>query len=134
MSNFSVEQVTENISAIRSELSKSLPGGDANIKSIHLKSTWTLSLPVYKDTITNGANVNIANNITPLKKKSQEKKMLKKDIKEATTERKKNRKFERIKILKALKEKLNSNEAKSQSLEIKRVSSGKVTKKIVKFF
>ena len=60
--------------------------------------------------------------------------MLKKDIKEATTERKKNRKFERIKILKALKEKLNSNEAKSQSLEIKRVSSGKVTKKIVKFF
>jgi hypothetical protein len=43
----SVKQAIENINSIRSKLNEVLPGGDKIIKSISLKSTDSLSVPIY---------------------------------------------------------------------------------------
>lgn len=57
-------------------LAKCLPGGEKNIKSIYLKSTNTLALPIYVDENGNPNLVKLPNNMNK-PKKNKAKKLLK---------------------------------------------------------
>jgi len=47
LSSQSVEEALANIGAIRATLAKQLPGGEANVKAIYLKSTNAPAVPIY---------------------------------------------------------------------------------------
>jgi len=69
LSSHSVAQATENLVHLKSELLKNLPGGEANIKSLHLKATNSIAVPVYVDMIGDPNKVKVPNNMTPVKVK-----------------------------------------------------------------
>ena len=61
-----------------------MPGGEKNIKSMYIKSTNTIAVPIYMDTNTNMNDISVDNNMTPrLIKKS--KKMNVKRLKKSAT-------------------------------------------------
>ena len=62
-----------NIEAVRAELIKLLPGGEANIKAMFLKSTNAAAVPIYVDASGTSVNdIKLPNNMTPrLLKKSK---------------------------------------------------------------
>jgi len=97
LSTHTVEQALANISAVKAELIKHLPGGEANIKSMYLKSTDLLSVPVYLDTnpIEHVNEIKVANNMTPNKKKKANKLSVKRLAKRTIIEQKKNKKKEK---------------------------------------
>ena len=51
MSTHTVKQAMENIEAIKKVLIENLPGGEENIKSMFIKSTDQLSVPIFMNKI-----------------------------------------------------------------------------------
>lgn len=47
LTTHNVEQAIENVNAIRSKVIELLPGGEKLIKTIYLKSTDSISVPIY---------------------------------------------------------------------------------------
>lgn len=88
MSSHSVEQAMANLNEIKTTLVKHLPGGEQNIKSIFIKTTNSVAVPVYEDK--SGTNINkikLKNNMTPSKlakskKVNKVKRLKKKQLKE----------------------------------------------------
>jgi ribosome biogenesis protein UTP30 len=73
LSTHTPKQVCQNIAAVKSELIKQLPGGEGNIKSIYLKSTDRLAVPIYVNTPESVKDVKIENNMNPIKIKKAKK-------------------------------------------------------------
>lgn len=73
MSTHSVEQAMENLNVIKTALAKNLPGGEKNIKSMFLKSTNSLALPIYEDKNGNPNQVELPNNMSQIKIKRAKK-------------------------------------------------------------
>ncbi len=94
LSTHTVEQAIDNINTVKSELIKHLPGGEANIKSIYLKSTDTISIPVYYDTnsIVHATEIKVKNNMTLNKKKRAKKLSVKRLQKRTIIDKKKQKK------------------------------------------
>ena len=70
MSSHTVEQACKNIETIKSELIKNLPGGEDNIKSIYIKSTDEIAVPIF---VSEQKDVKLDNNMTPVKIKKAKK-------------------------------------------------------------
>lgn len=119
LSSHSVQQALENINAIKAELFKHLPGGEQNVKSIYLKSTNTLAVPIYVDTTTNANDIKLKNNITPKKIKKVKKMKVKRLEKKAKVAEKKAAK----KLPTLIKRKSDGVEAKATTKKIKPTSA-----------
>ncbi len=66
LSTHTVDQAISNIEAIKSTLCKHLPGGLSNIKSMYLKSTDSIAVPIFVDTNLAAVNeLKLENNMTP---------------------------------------------------------------------
>jgi hypothetical protein len=78
MSDHSVEQAIENINVIKDVLIRNLPGGEKNIRSICIKSTNSLAMPIYENAqVTSCNEVTVSNNMNAAKVKIAKKKSTK---------------------------------------------------------
>jgi len=88
LSSHSVEQAMANLNEIKTTLVKHLPGGEQNIKSIFIKTTNSVAVPIYEDkSATNINEIKLKNNMTPSKlakskKVNKVKRLKKKQLKE----------------------------------------------------
>ncbi len=98
MSSHTAKQACQNIAAVKAELIKHLPGGEGNIKSIYIKSTDKLGVPIYVNTPEAVKDVKLENNMTPQRikkaKKLSGKRLKRKKIQD---ERKKKRELQAAK-------------------------------------
>ena len=63
----------ENIEAIKKCLIENLPGGEENVKSIFLKSTDQMSVPIYASTLNDPSVIKLENNMSERKVKRAKK-------------------------------------------------------------
>lgn len=73
LSTHTPKQAIENINAIKKVLVENLPGGEANINSIYIKSTNQLSVPVFMNVNSNINEIKLKNNMTSGKIKKSKK-------------------------------------------------------------
>lgn len=95
LSTHTVKEACENISAVRKELVKHLPGGESNIKSIYIKSTDQIAVPIYQTDVQAVKKVKVENNMTPAKvnkaKKLSGKRLKRKKLQEARKKKREER-------------------------------------------
>ncbi len=95
LSTHSVKQACENINAVKSNVIKNLPGGEANIKSVYLKATDEMAVPIFLDDVKAFKEVKLASNMTDAKikkaKKLSGKRLKRKKVQEAKEKKRKER-------------------------------------------
>jgi len=107
LSTHSVSQILENLSAIKRVLAETLPGGEANIKSMYLKATNALAVPIYVDQSGRSLNeIKVPSNMTPAKIKLERKKTVKRLRKKKESNLKKKRLHPRQLIIEKTKSEL----------------------------
>lgn len=98
LSTHTTKQACQNIAAVKAELIKHLPGGESNIKSIYIKSTDQVAVPIFTSDPKDFKAVQLENNMTPVKvkkaKKLSGKRLKRKKVQE---ERKKIREAKKLK-------------------------------------
>ena len=73
----------ENVEAIKKCLIENLPGGEENIKSMFLKSTDQMSIPIYQSALQDPSVIKLANNMTVSKVKRAKKFSVTKRVKDS---------------------------------------------------
>jgi hypothetical protein len=73
----------ENVEAIKKCLIENLPGGEENIKSMFLKSTDQMSIPIYQSALKDPSVIKLANNMTVSKVKRAKKFSVTKRLKDS---------------------------------------------------
>ena len=101
----------ENIDAIKKSLIEHLPGGEPNIKSMFIKSTDQLSVPIFvSNMISDPSEIKLKNNMTPVKVKRANKFSLKTKLKRKQIAQSKARLADLNKSKKTLSKKLNNKQ------------------------
>ena len=116
----------ENIEAIKKSLIENLPGGEANIKSMFIKSTDQLSVPIFlANTIADPSEIKLKNNMTPIKIKKANKFSLKTKLKRKQIAKSK----ARLADLNKSKKSPNKKMTKKQNIKLLKVA--KATKQVL---
>ena len=111
----------ENIEAIKKVLIENLPGGEENIKSMFIKSTDQLSVPIFMNKIDDPSVIKLKNNMTPSKIKKANKFSVKTKLKRKQIAKSK----ARLADLNTSKKPLNKKLNKKQNVKLFKAASVK---------
>lgn len=138
LSSHSVPQAMENLEALRVEFMKVVPGGEPNIKSMFLKTTNSVAVPLFQAAASLNLNeVKVESNMTGQTAAKHRRKTVKRLKKDAIKDAKKKKKAEKTKVRKnkaaakreLIKLSLADVEMKEDGVETpKKVKSAKVAK------
>lgn len=139
LSTHTAKQACQNIAVVKAELIKNLPGGQENIKSIYIKSTDKVAVPIFMNTSEGANDVKLPNNMTPTKvkkaKKLSGKRLKRKHIQDA---RQKKRELQAAKasserqlLAESNKENIKQNSEKPVKKNVKKDTVEKVGKKAI---